>query len=118
MNSMILAANIGAIATLLLGMFGLIAPRRAAAFTSIAPLGANGLSELRATYGGLFVALGAWCLLSQSVVVFTVLGVAWSGAALGRLVSVIIDGNRDQRNLGGLLMELVLGLLMLTQHIA
>lgn len=118
MNSMILAANIGAIATLLLGMLGLIAPRKAAAFTSIAPLGANGLSELRATYGGLFVALGAQCLLSQSVVVFTVPGVAWSGAAIGRLVSVIIDGNRDRRNLGGMLMELGIGLLLLAPHTA
>lgn len=117
MGTMIMAANAGAIATLMLGFLGLLLPGKAATFVGISPTGANGLSEIRATYGGLFIAIGAWCLISQSTVVFTVAGVAWLGAAAGRLTSVIMDKNRDARNLGGVAMELGIGLLLLAPNI-
>lgn len=117
MDTLITAANAGALATLILGILGLLAPAKAARFVSISPEGANGMSEIRATYGGLFVALGAWCLTSQSYVVFTVAGVAWIGAAAGRVFSMFIDKNGDVRNLGGVVLELVIGLLLLSPNI-
>lgn len=43
--------------TLGLGLVGLLRPSAAAAFTGIEPKGAMGVSEIRATYGGLFAAL-------------------------------------------------------------
>jgi hypothetical protein len=108
-----LSANVGAVVTLLLGCLGLFFPSRAAAFTSIAPVGPTGVSEIRATYGGLFAALGLACLVLQSVAVFSTAGVAWVGAAAGRAWSVLIDRNREPQNLGGTVFELALGLLLL-----
>jgi len=108
-----LSANLGAVATLLLGCLGLFFPSRAAAFTSIAPIGRTGVSEIRATYGGLFAALGLACLALQSLAVFSTAGVAWMGAAAGRAWSALIDGNREAKNLGGIVFELLLGLLLL-----
>ena len=108
-----IAANAGATATLLLGCLGLFAPARAATFTSISPIGRTGVSEIRATYGGLFAALGLACLITQSTPVFTTAGTAWVGAAAGRLWSVAIDGNHEPKNLGGIAFELAIGLLLL-----
>jgi hypothetical protein len=107
------APNAAAVVTLLLGALGLFAPGRAAAFTRIAPLGLDGRSEIRATYGGLFAAMGLWCLISQSMVVFVTVGVAWLGAAIGRGFSVAIDRNPSPWNLAGVAFEALLGLLLL-----
>lgn len=118
MDASFVAANIGATITMGLGGLGLFAPARAAAFTSMSPVGPNGVSEIRATYGGLFAALGLCCLLSQSEPMFFVAGVAWVGAAAGRTWSVAIDRNFDSQNLGGIGFELVIGLLLLATHFA
>jgi hypothetical protein len=106
-------ANLGALITLALGVMGLISPASAAAFTSMEPRGAMGISEIRATYGGLFIGLGAIALLQQSPLVFTAVGVAWVGAALGRLVSVLVDRNWTAKNFGGVAFEGVIGALLL-----
>ena len=101
MSADIILPNLGAVATVLLGCLGLFAPSRAASFTNISPLGANGVSEIRATYGGLFAAMGLWCLISQEPAVFIAAGVAWAGATLGRVWSILVDQNFDSKNLGG-----------------
>ena len=113
MDANLIAGNIGALATALLGCLGLFSPSRAADFTSISPVGPTGISEIRATYGGLFAALGGACLVSQSTVIFSAAGIAWVGAATGRVWSVIIDRNFESKNLGAIAFELVLGLLLL-----
>lgn len=106
------AANTGAVVTLVLGMLGLFAPVKAAEFASISPVGPNGTSEIRATYGGLFLALGLLCLLLQMEMVFLTVAAAWIGAAVGRIWSVVIDGNVSPKNLGGVLFEFVIGSLL------
>lgn len=106
-------ANLGALATFALGVMGLVRPGAAAAFVAIRPDGPMGVSEIRATYGGLFAALGLWALWSQSPMAFTTAGVAWIGAALGRTVSVAVDRSRSPRNLGAVAFEGVIGLALL-----
>ena len=98
-------ATIGAVITLGLGIMGLTRPAAAAAFTGIAPQGVLGVSEIRATYGGLFAAMGAAALLAPSSAAFTVRACAWAGAAAGRVVSVVVDGSRSPRNLGAVVFE-------------
>jgi hypothetical protein len=105
--------NLGALVTLALGLLALVWPGRAAARVGIAPLGSFGLSEVRATYGGLFAALGAFALVAQDAVVFTGLGAAWLGAAGGRLLSAVLDGSREPRNFAAGLLEGLVGLLLL-----
>ena len=106
-------ANLGAGITLGLGLMGLLAPDRAARFTSMQPVGLVGRSEIRATYGGFFAALGLACLWSQAPEAFFAAGVAWVGAAAGRAFSVAIDASRSPKNLGGIAFELVIGVLLL-----
>lgn len=97
--------NLGALITLGLGVLALVRPQVTARFVNLRPQGKIGLSELRATYGGLFAALGAFALLHQSPTVFTTLGIAWAGAAMGRLVSILVDGNHSLENIGGVVFE-------------
>jgi len=106
-------ANVGASITVALGGLGLLLPDRAARLTSISPVGANGRSEIRATYGGLFTAMGLACLLSQWDPIYLAVGLAWLGAGVGRIGSVAIDRNFDRKNLGGIVMELGIALLLL-----
>lgn len=81
-----------ALLTVALGLFGLLAPRYTAAALDLAPTTSTmGLSELRASAGGLFVAVGAFCLLSGAGWAYGMLGVAYAGAATGRLVSIVVD---------------------------
>ncbi len=105
---------LGAVVTMALGIFGAIAPRRAAQFVSIEPIGGLGLSEVRATYGGLFIALGAVCLVVNTPPVYLTAAAAWIGAAVMRLPSLVVDRGSFPRAIGGAVMELTIGLLLAT----
>ncbi len=104
--------NLGALITAGLGLMGLVRPSAAAAFTNIEPVGVIGVSEIRATYGGFFLALGLWALIAQTPATFLVVGIAWFGAAFGRAVSVFADGSNSARNLGGIAFEAAIGALL------
>jgi len=112
MDPVLIPANIGSVATTVLGLLGLFLPYKAAAFVSISPVGLNGRSEIRATYGGLFLALGVACIVAQAEMVFMVAGVAWLGAAVGRVYSALVDRNGDIKNIGGIALEAGLGTLL------
>ena len=118
MDPSLIAANLGATLTAGLGALGLFAPAKAAAFASVAPVGPNGVSDIRATYGGLFAALGVGCLVSQWMPLFEASGIAWAGAAAGRSWSVVADRNVDPKNLGGIVFELAIGALLLAPRFA
>jgi hypothetical protein len=111
-------ANAGATVTVALGLMGLFTPTRAAAFVNVEPIGLVGKSEIRATYGGLFVGLGLVCLVTQLGGAFLAAGFAWVGAAAGRLFSVAVDGSRSPMNLGGIVFELAIGGLLLSRWFA
>lgn len=104
---------IGAAITLGLGLMGLVWPMAAARLTGLKPEGKLGMSELRATYGGFFLVLGAYCLVTQEEVAFTLVGLAWLGAAAARLISIFVDRNREAKNLGGVLFEGIIGALLI-----
>jgi hypothetical protein len=105
--------NVGALLTLGLGAMALASPTTAARFVNLEPHGAIGRSELRATYGGLFAALGGFALVSQAPAVFTAVGLAWAGAAAARGLSVVVDHSRSPRNLGAVAFETAIAALLL-----
>ncbi len=105
--------DLGALVTMGLGVMALVRPSAAAAFTGIAPQGKIGVSEIRATYGGLFFMLGASALLFQQASIFTVVGLAWAGAAAGRVISLVVDSSRSSKNLGAVAFEAAVALLLL-----
>lgn len=102
----------GAALTLALGVLGLVAPGRAAKLVGIVPEGKLGVSEIRATYGGLFVGLGAGCLWVQKPEVYFVVGLAWLLAAVSRVISFALDHSFSGKNMGGVIMEAGIGLLL------
>jgi hypothetical protein len=108
-----LLAPAGALASALLGALGLCAPLRAARMVGLSPLGARGVSELRATYGGLFLGLGLAALLWQQPAAYGVAGIAWLGAAVARLASIVLDRSVSALNIGGVALEAVIGALLL-----
>lgn len=104
---------IGAVVTLILGVFGLLAPRKAAALVGVTPLNRVGISEIRATYGGLFIGLGVTTLLLANKSVYSVAAACWLGAALARIISIFADNSHDKKNWGGVFLETSIGTLLL-----
>lgn len=84
--------TLAAALTVAFGLFGFLAPRYTAAALDLRT-GAStmGLSELRASVGGLFVVAGLAALWLQDPMAYAMLGFAYAGAALGRLVSLGLD---------------------------
>ena len=107
-------APLGAVGTLMLGLFGLIAPMRAARMVGLVPDGSRGIAELRATYGGLFIAMGLACLVLQDSAAYGVAAFARRGAAVGRAISMAVDRHVSGLNAGGLALEALLGALLWT----
>jgi hypothetical protein len=107
-------ATLGTLLTVFLGLLGALAPHRAAHLVGIKPLGGFGTSEIRATYGGLFLAMGGSCLYLQHPTAYFVVASAWIGAAIARLPSLIIDKGSFPKAIGGVVVELGIGLLLLT----
>jgi hypothetical protein len=105
-------APLGAWLTLALGMFGLLAPMHAARLVGLTPRDRLGVSELRATYGGLFIGLGLACLVWPSPTTFIAAAMAWTGAGLARLLSIAVDRNLSRLNVAGVMVELLLGSLL------
>ncbi|MBM3955277.1 MAG: DUF4345 domain-containing protein [Planctomycetes bacterium] len=103
-----------ALVTALLGCAGLVWPAAVANVVGIEPRGALGLAEIRATYGGFFLALGVACLFTRSPMIFTVVGVAWYAAAFGRALSLAVTGTATRRDLGGVAFEAAIGVALLT----
>ncbi len=76
-----------------LGCFGWLAPRYTmATIDLVAGASTMGPSEIRASAGALFVGMGVGALLIGTPAAFAMLGFCWSGAALGRVTSIILDG--------------------------
>ncbi|QFS82419.1 hypothetical protein FIU97_06325 [Roseivivax sp. THAF40] len=81
-----------ALATIAFGAFGLVAPSYTARVLDL-EFGASdmGKSELRASAGGLFVALGIGAIVIGAPLAYAMVGLAYLGAAIGRLTANIID---------------------------
>ena len=103
---------IAAAATILTGLLVLIKPKAAEGFTGLRADGPRGVSEFRAIFGGLFIALGLFPLLSQSPYAFQMLGWAYLAIAVARLFSIFFDKSYDRSNIISLAIEIVLGIIL------
>lgn len=89
---------LGAAVTAIMGGIGLCAPSAAAALVGLEARTPPGRSEFRATYGGLFLALGAAPLILGEPLLYAAAALAWLGAAFGRLISIVIDRVSSTQN--------------------
>jgi len=107
------SAYLGATLSFAAGLLGLLFPGPVSRTVGVALPGRLGTSEFRATYGGFFLGAGSAVLLLASREAAFVLGLAWLGAAAARLLSVVVDRSRSRRNVAGLVIELVIGVLLI-----
>lgn len=83
---------IAALLTIGFGLFGFLAPVHTANALDLAPTNSTmGLSELRASVGGLFVVSGIAVIWLNAPMAYTMLGIVYAGAALGRFLSLALD---------------------------
>ncbi|MFT5786552.1 MAG: hypothetical protein ACI9KK_001912 [Ascidiaceihabitans sp.] len=104
-----------ALLTIGFGLFGFVAPRYTAAALDLEPTKSTmGLSEMRASVGGLFVVAGLAALWLGDPIAYAMIGFAFVGAALGRVVSLIFDNPPLVKVLvfGGIEAALAAGLLI------
>jgi len=81
-----------ALLTIGFGLFGFLAPRYTAGALDLAPtFSTMGLSEMRASVGGLFVVAGAAAIWLNAPLAYAMIGFAFAGAATGRVLSLIFD---------------------------
>lgn len=104
---------VGTLLTLSLGLLGFIAPHATSRLVGIKLDDPRGVSEIRATYGGLFIGLGAIALYEHDPTVYCAIGWGWMGAALARLFSLVIDQQKSVLSFGGIIVEAGIGLLLL-----
>ena len=75
-----------ALLTIGFGLFGFVAPRYTASALDLEPTKSTmGLSEMRASVGGLFVVAGLGALWLDDPVGYAMIGFAFVGAATGRV---------------------------------
>ena len=106
--------SLAALLTIAFGAFGFLAPRYTLGALDLATTNSTmGLSEMRASVGGLFVVMGAYALITQQKEAFFFIGIAFAGAALGRGLSLAFDSPPVSKVLvfGGI--ELVLALVLI-----
>ncbi len=81
-----------ALLTVGFGLFGFVAPRYTASALDLAPTQSTmGLSEMRASVGGLFVIAGLAAIWLHLPLGYAMIGFCFAGAALGRVLSLIFD---------------------------
>ena len=81
-----------------LGLFGWLAPKYTMSTLDLHPGDSTmGPSEIRASAGALFVGMGVGALILGTPAAYVMLGFCWSGAALGRLTSLVLDGTNRKK---------------------
>lgn len=86
-----------AFVSIFFGLFGWLAPGYTMNAIGLQATNDMGPSEIRAASGALFVALGVGALIFKTPTAFAMMGMAWGGAAVGRLTSLILDGVTRQK---------------------
>jgi hypothetical protein len=109
LNTLKIIAALGTIAT---GLFSLIKPLSVRAFTGLEVASSRGITEIRAVLGGFFIALGAAPLLFRNPGMFLMLGFAYFGVAIVRMVSMFLDKSFVTSNYISLATEVVLGIIL------
>jgi len=110
LNVLKIAASLATVAT---GLFATIAPLRAQEFIGLTVVGGRGVTEIRAIFGGLFIALGLIPLLTKEPAAYWMLGASYLAIAAVRGVSIVVDRSATQSNWISLGAELVLGVILI-----
>lgn len=76
-----------------LGAIGWLAPKYTMDTLNLTPhTDTMGTSEIRASAGALFIGMGLGAMIIGTSAAFAMIGFCWLGASIGRLTSLIMDG--------------------------
>jgi hypothetical protein len=103
---------IAAIATALTGFLALVKPASVRGFTGLFPEIPRGITEVRAVFGGLFIALGVVPIILNNPAAYLVLGYGYLAIAFVRIISIFLDRSYVSSNWISLAIEIVLGIIL------
>ncbi len=112
MNIVMILKIIAALATVATGLLALVKPTAVYGFTGLTAEGVRGISEIRAIFGGLFIAVGIAPFI-YGATAYQVLGFGYLLIAAARLVSIVIDKSYASSNLISLGIEIVFGIILI-----
>ena len=112
MNLLMVLKIIAALATAATGLLALIKPDATYGFIGLNANGVRGVSEIRAIFGGMFIALGVVPLFLGPVA-YQMLGITYLAIAAARAFSIVFDKSYAQSNLISLVIEIVLGAILI-----
>jgi hypothetical protein len=115
-----LVSYAAALFSLGLGLFGLIRPQGALNLIGLqtVPGLAHSISEVRATYGGVFTGASLYPLVTGEPHAFLTLAACWMGAGICRLVSTVIDNAATRFNFTSIGFEFGIGALIALPYAA
>lgn len=102
---------IAALGTAATGLLAFFKPDATYGFIGLNANGVRGVSEIRAIFGGLFIALGSVPLVLGTPA-YLFLGIAYLAIAVARAVSMVIDKSYAQSNIISLVIEIVFGAIL------
>jgi hypothetical protein len=111
LNFWLILKVIAALITALTGGLALVKPTAIYGFTGLTASGPRGISEIRAIFGGLLIALGIVPLLLGPLA-YQMLGICYLAIAATRAFSIVFDKSTAQSNLISLGIEIVLGVIL------
>jgi hypothetical protein len=111
MDILMVLKIIAAVATIATGLLALFKPAATYGFIGLNANGVRGVSEIRAIFGGLFIALGVSPLILGSVA-YLILGIGYLAIAAARSFSIVFDKSYAQSNFISLGIEIVLGIIL------
>jgi hypothetical protein len=98
------------IASIGLGAVGWLAPKYTMETLNLSDhTDTMGMSEISASAGALFIGMGVGAFILNTPVGFAMIGFCWLGAALGRLTSLIRDG-QTRKKWGFFVVEAAVGI--------
>lgn len=112
-NLLLILKLIACAGTVITGAFALLKPKAIHGFTGIIADGGRGITEVRAIFGALFIALGIVPIFYRDTKTFTMLGIAYLAIALVRLVSMFLDKSVVKSNIISLVIEIVFGVILI-----
>lgn len=111
MNIWMVFKIIAALATAATGLLALIKPTATYGFIGLNASSVRGVSEIRAVFGGLFIALGLSPLF-LGLAAYRMLGIGYLAIAVARIISIVIDKSYAQSNFISLVIEIVFGAIL------
>jgi len=115
MGFLLILKIIAALGTVATGLLALVKPRSVYGFTGLLADGPRGISEIRAIFGGLFIALGVAPFIFGETA-YQVLGLGYLVIAGVRLVSIFLDRSTASSNWISLGIEIVFGVILLLKR--